>query len=121
MKKQVLLVEDTKLLAASIADILIMEGFEVTIAENGKDALQIIKNHPIDIVITDIVMPEMDGITFVKFVRAQAHLVGIPIIVLSAKVFNAQEQEEKAGGADLFIQKPCDLEFLVSSITRLIK
>ena len=120
MAKHILLVEDTKVLAENIADILRMEGYDVTIAEDGEMALDHLKSAPYDLVITDIVMPKLDGISMVIRIREEASFASLPIIILSAKATEDVLQQSKQIGANLFLKKPCDTEYLLNSISALL-
>lgn len=120
MAKHILLVEDTKVLAENIADILRMEGYDVTIAEDGEMALDHLKNASYDLVITDIVMPKLDGIAMVTRIREEASFASLPIIILSAKATEDVLQQSKQIGANLFLKKPCDTEYLLNSISALL-
>lgn len=120
MDKQILLVEDTKVLAENIADILRMEGYGVTIAGDGEAALSHLKENGCDLVITDIVMPRMDGITLVTEIRRQERFISLPVIILSAKATEETLAQCKQAGANLFLKKPCDAEYLLNSISTLL-
>jgi two-component system response regulator CpxR len=117
---KILLVEDTPSLAMEIMDILRMESFEVTLANNGRDAMELLSRQPADIVISDLFMPEMDGFQLISSIRSHASLRETPIIILSARTTNDTIDKVMALGSDLFIQKPCDSQYLVASIKRMI-
>jgi two-component system sensor histidine kinase/response regulator len=118
--KRILLIEDTQTLAKNIADILQMEGFEVIVKEDGLKALDFLKDQSCDLIITDIVMPHMDGITLIKEVRNRAQTEKIPIIVISAKATEDTLQEATLSGSNLFLKKPCDIEYLITSVNTLL-
>ncbi len=103
-----------------IMDILRMESFEVTLANNGRDAMELLAHQPADIVISDLFMPEMDGFRLISSIRNHASLSETPIIILSARTTNDTIDKVMALGSDLFIQKPCDSQYLVASIKRII-
>jgi DNA-binding response OmpR family regulator len=117
---RILLVEDTPSLAAEIIDILRMEDFDVSLAKNGLDALQQLRNKMSDIVVSDLFMPEIDGFQLITELKKDNNLKHIPIIILSARTTN--DTIEKVGelGADLFIKKPCDSKYLVTSIKQVL-
>lgn len=117
---RVLLVEDTPSLAEEIVDILKMEGFEVLLAKNGKDALSQLNSWPADVVISDLFMPEIDGFELIEAIRKDAHLKNMPIIILSARTTSDVIEKVKQIGADLFIKKPCDSRQLVQAIKNVI-
>ncbi len=121
MTYSILIVDDTALLAEAIADMLRMEGFTVTLAANGMEALAVLEQESHDLIISDLRMPIMDGIEFIKQVRRHSVLQDTPIIVLSAQADEANKRESKQAGADLFLTKPFDESELLSSIHFLLQ
>lgn len=69
MAKKILIVEDEKPLVDAIQEALVREGFEVSVATNGSEALKVLKNQIPDLILLDIVMPDVDGITLLKEIR----------------------------------------------------
>jgi len=119
--KKVLLVEDTVALAAEIADILLMENYDVTTTSSPTEGLSILNHLSPDLIITDLLMKEMDGFEFISELRKNDKFQKTPVIILSA---NATEDALKKGieiGANLFIKKPCDGLHLIQSIEMLLK
>jgi DNA-binding response OmpR family regulator len=117
---KVLLVEDTPSLAEEIIDILRMEDFDVSLAKNGKDALEQLAVRLADIVISDLFMPELDGFELITAIKYDNRWKHIPIIILSARTTPDTIDKVKELGGDLFIQKPCDSRYLVSSIKKVL-
>lgn len=117
---KVLLVEDTPSLAIEIMDILRMESFEVALATNGYDAIEQLTQRRANIVISDLFMPVMDGFQLISSIRNHPSLSETPIIILSARTTSDTIDKVMALGSDLFIQKPCDSQYLVASIRRLL-
>lgn len=120
MTHSILIVDDTVVLAEAIADMLYMEGFNVTLAANGAEALVVLEHERYDLIISDLRMPIMDGIEFIKQARKRSALQNTPIIVLSAQAGEANELESTQAGADLFMTKPFDEIELLSSINQLL-
>ena len=115
-RKQILLVEDNFFMRDTIAQMLKLENFEVFLAENGFDALEILKQvHP-DLILSDINMPAMDGITFFKTVRAMPHLAGIPFIFLTANDTPVDIQLGRELGVEDYLTKPVDDKDLMAII-----
>jgi DNA-binding response OmpR family regulator len=119
--KKILLVEDTPHLSEEIADILRLEGYGVTIASNALRALELLPVSKPDLMITDLLMPGMDGFELIQRVRSMTSFPSIPIIILSAKTSNEDKNRGKEVGADAFIQKPCKAHELVAAINSLLK
>ena len=118
--KRILLVEDTSHLSEEIADILRLEGYLVAIANNGLRALELLPSSRPDLIITDLLMPGMDGFELIKRVRSMTSFKSIPILILSAKTSEADRKRGKELGADAFIGKPCKAHELVASINSLL-
>ncbi len=116
----VLLVEDTKVLAEQIADLLVMEGYEVIIAGNGVDALKTLQSHRPDVVITDLLMPEMDGFELIERMKERPALSEIPVIVLTAKSGEETDERLRQSGIWQVLRKPCAAEDLVTALQSLV-
>ena len=121
MAKQILLVEDTSVLAETIADSLRMEGFEVAITANGKHALEKIEKTAPDLVITDLLMPQMDGLEFTRRFRRDSRCRETPVIMISAQVGDNVCQAGRDAGANLFLKKPFAQNRLIECISTLLK
>lgn len=120
MKGNILLIDDSTALAESLASILRMEDYQVIIVSNGARALaQIEKNIP-DLVITDMLMPEMNGIELIKRLRAQERFQKLPVIALSADARDDRSKEGLSAGANLFFTKPFDENELIEAIEKLL-
>lgn len=113
-----MLVEDTPDLLENLTDTLRMEGYEVTTATNGVDALEILLTKTPDLIITDLLMPRMDGFTLVKKIKTMQNLDKVPLVIFSAKPIDDKEAAEI--GANLYIKKPCAIENLLKSISEII-
>ena len=114
--KQLLLVDDDPNLILLIKDYLEYQGFDVLTADNGKDALDLLQNATPDMIICDIMMPEMDGYAVIEQVRQNPRISWIPVMFLSAK---GQSQDRVKGlntGADVYMVKPFEPEELVAQV-----
>lgn len=119
--KNILVVDDSKTVRNLVAFILKSEGFKVTTAENGLDGLEKLYSMEIvDLIISDVNMPRMDGFTFIKAVREQDAYKDVPIIILSTE---GQEKDIQTGmsfGANLYMVKPAQPEKMVRNIKMLL-
>jgi signal transduction histidine kinase/DNA-binding response OmpR family regulator len=118
-KKTILLAEDDVELNQFICNALKSQ-FRVISAFNGKEALKLTKSHIPDIIISDIMMPEMDGIELCKALRNNNMISHIPIILLTAKAEVENKITGFTSGADEYVTKPFDLDVLKIRITNLI-
>jgi DNA-binding NarL/FixJ family response regulator len=120
-QKKLLLIDDDPNLILLVQDYLEFRGYSVITAENGREALEILKEEVPDLIICDVMMPEMDGYTFVKNVRENPRTDWIPVLFLSAK---GQSQDRVKGlntGADVYMVKPFEPEELVAQVESTLK
>ena len=115
----VLLVEDTELNMEIARFIIENEGARVTCATNGKEAVDIYKNAPesFDIILMDIMMPEMDGLQATQVIRSFDH--DIPIVAMTANAFAEDKIKAKKAGMNAHVSKPLDKDKLIQVISRL--
>ncbi|MCX8020792.1 MAG: response regulator transcription factor [Chitinophagaceae bacterium] len=118
-KLSVLLVEDEENLHEALKLNLELEGFEVTSAFNGTDAVAAIQKEYFDLIILDIMLPEMDGIAALESIRLRNR--EIPILILSAKNTSSDRVLGLKKGADDYLTKPFNLEELLLRINKLIE
>lgn len=111
-----LLVDDDPNLILLVKDYLEYQGYRVTTARNGREALGIMENMVPDMIICDIMMPEMDGYTFVEQVRQNARISWIPVMFLSAKGQSHNRVKGLNTGADVYMAKPFEPGELVAQI-----
>ncbi|WP_289029482.1 response regulator [uncultured Algoriphagus sp.] len=116
MKKTILLVEDELELQQNYKEILEFNKFTVLTADNGKEALEQLMDSNVDLIISDILMPLMDGISLLKEVRSQKSLENTPFIFLTAKVSNGDIRLGMNMGADDYLTKPVSGQMLLNSV-----
>ncbi len=119
--KHLLLVDDDPNLVLLVKDYLEFQGYEVTTAENGKEALELLTKQIPDMIICDVMMPEMDGYSLIEKVRQDARTSWVPVMFLSAK---GQSQDRVKGlntGADVYMVKPFEPEELVAQVESSLK
>jgi DNA-binding NarL/FixJ family response regulator len=119
--KRLLLIDDDPNLILLVKDYLEFRGYEVITAENGREALEVLEQDIPDMIICDVMMPEMDGYQFVNQVRQDERTSWIPILFLSAK---GQSQDKIKGlniGADVYMVKPFEPEELVAQVEASLK
>ena len=119
--KKILLVEDTAHLSEEIADVLRLEGYQVISAYNGLSALEQLNKSTPDLIVTDLLMPGMDGFDLIVQIRKIEGLQSIPIIILSAKTSETDRIRGREVGANDFVQKPCKAHELIASIDSFLK
>jgi len=112
----ILVVEDNDLLREGISEMLTIEGFHVVRACNGADAVESLRHTTPDLILSDVMMPEMDGFDLYTSVRSQSHLVSVPFIFLTARTDPADYFKSRMLGADDYLAKPVTRDELVTSI-----
>jgi CheY-like chemotaxis protein len=106
---KVLLVEDNSVNRLFLCRALLNAGHSVVEAENGGDALEKLSRHPIDLILMDIQMPEMDGVEATRLIRSGKHgRAGIPIIALTAYAMKGDREKFLENGMDGYVTKPVD-------------
>lgn len=118
MKYKVLLIEDEARIREIVADYFELEGWTVYESENGRDGLEKLKTIQVDLVIVDILMPEMDGWSVCRQIRKQS---AMPIIILTAR---SDDDDQLMGfelGADEYVTKPFSPKVLVARAANLMK
>jgi two-component system alkaline phosphatase synthesis response regulator PhoP len=118
-KANILLAEDEENLHEALKLNLEMEGYTVTSAFDGNEALKAIGNEYFDLIIMDIMMPEVDGISVLETIRVNANEV--PVLILSAKNSSADRVLGLKKGADDYLTKPFNLEELLLRVSKLIE
>jgi two-component system alkaline phosphatase synthesis response regulator PhoP len=118
-RKRILLAEDEEHLLEAIKLNLELEGYKVSTANNGKKALQIFKEERFNLVILDVMMPEIDGFVVAETIRLENSEV--PIMFLTAKNTNEDKIAGLKKGADDYLTKPFNLEELLLRVQKLIE
>ena len=120
-QKKLLLIDDDPNLILLVKDYLEFRGYEVVTAENGREALEVLEKQTPDMIICDVMMPEMDGYSLVSAIRSDPKTSWIPVLFLSAK---GQSQDRVKGlniGADVYMVKPFEPEELVAQVESSLK
>jgi two-component system chemotaxis response regulator CheY len=120
MPKKVLIVDDSVTIRQMVAFTLRESHFDVVEAENGADAIKKLVGHKPDLIVTDLNMPVMDGLTFIRNARALPATRYIPILMLTTESQAEKKAEAKAAGATGWIVKPFDPTKLLAVIGKLL-
>ncbi len=118
-RQNVLVVEDNEEMQDFVGN-EINTIYNVFLASNGEEALKIMNNYNIQLVVSDIMMPVMDGFSFLKKVKTDIDYSHVPIILLTAKNTQQTKLEGLELGADAYIEKPFSISILLAQITNLI-
>lgn len=121
MAKTFLIVDDSASMRQLVSFTIKEAGYDVLAAENGKDALAKLEGAKIHMIITDLNMPEMDGVELIKLLRARPDYKFTPIIMLTTESQEAKKQEGKQAGASGWIVKPFSSEQLLDVVKKFVK
>ncbi len=116
--KQILLVEDDLYSSETLKFALEAKGHKVTLATNGRDALNMVNDEIPQLIILDIMMPKMDGYHFCRLIKFDARFKHIPVIIVSSKIQEADRKLGLACGGDEYITKPYDLNMLINTVEK---
>ena len=119
--KKILTVDDSASMRAMVQFTLEGEGYQVTEAVDGEDGLEKAKTTNFDLIISDINMPIMDGIEFVRAMRTLAQYRFTPILMLTTESGVDRKQAGKAAGATGWIVKPFDPQKLIAVVKKVLR
>ncbi|MBC8083184.1 MAG: response regulator [Hymenobacter sp.] len=116
----ILIVDDEPNIVMSLEFLMRKNGYVVSIARNGTEALEAVDRAPVDIVLLDIMMPDVDGYQVCRHIKARPDRAATRIIFLSAKTKEADVQKGYEAGADLYIPKPFSTRQLMVKVRELL-
>jgi two-component system chemotaxis response regulator CheY len=120
MAKTILVVDDSSSIRTVVGTALKKEGYDVIEACDGKDALSKLTGQKINLIISDVNMPNMDGIAFVKQVKTLPNYKFTPVIMLTTESEQSKMAEGKAAGAKAWILKPFQPPKLLKAVSMLV-
>lgn len=120
MSKKIMIVDDSVSIRKSVSYVLTQEGYEVIEAEDGLDGLAKSEKNQCQLIITDINMPNMGGIDFIKSLRETTTYKFVPIIALTTESQDTKMQEGRAAGATGWIVKPFTAEKLIAIVNKIL-
>jgi CheY-like chemotaxis protein len=115
-RKRVLIVDDDRMIRMLVRMLLQRAGYEVLEAENGREAIDMTLTHRPDLLITDLLMPDVDGYQTLTALRAEGSCALLPVIVLTAETGPEVEQTVLSLGADDYLVKPFDADVLLNRV-----
>ncbi len=120
-KKRILVIDDEEVTLENIEELLNDKGYEVVTAKNGKLALEMLEQEIPDLIICDILMPGMDGYSFVKHIREDPRTSWISVMFLSAKGSSQDRVQGLGAGADFYMTKPFTIDELIAQLEAALK
>ena len=120
MSKLIMVVDDSASLRQVVGIALRGAGYEVLEASDGKDALDKLTGQKVNLIISDVNMPNMDGITLVKEVKQLPQYKFTPIMMLTTESQDSKKQEGRAAGAKAWVVKPFQPPVLLDAVSKLV-
>lgn len=117
----ILAVDDSPSMRALVQATLTEAGFDVLQASDGQEALDLAKKHTVKVVLADVNMPRLDGLSLVKELRALRAYRFTPILMLTTEIDPAKKKTAKSAGATGWLVKPFDPKSLIDTIRRFIR
>ena len=117
----IMIVDDSPVIRRVISTILKKMGHSILQAHNGKMALEQLTNTNVDLVISDVTMPQMDGIALLENVRSSSHFPQMPFVMLTANGQFEEQERAKSCGADGFLTKPTSSQQLTEVVNDLLQ
>ena len=118
---KILLAEDNKINQMVATELLKIEGFDVTVADNGRIALELAQHHEFDLVLMDVQMPEMDGFETTKAIRSDSRFRDIPILAMTASVMSGDRELCLEAGMNDHVSKPIEPKTLYKTLVKWIR
>jgi two-component system, chemotaxis family, chemotaxis protein CheY len=120
MAKTILIVDDSASIRQVVGITLKSAGYDIIEGVDGKDALSKLKGQKVHLIISDVNMPNMDGITFVKEVKKLPEYKFTPVIMLTTESQEGKKQEGQAAGAKAWVVKPFQPAQMLAAVSKLI-
>lgn len=121
MGGRIMTVDDSRAFRMMLGENLKQGGHEVIEAATGKEALEKLEASDVDLVITDLTMPEMDGIELVRRIRGRQEHGDLPVLILTTESQGGKKEEGRAAGATGWMVKPFEPETLLSVVEELLR
>lgn len=115
-KKKILIVEDNELNMKLFHDLLEVHGYETLQTKDGREALQLAREHRPDLILMDIQLPEVSGLEVTKWIKADDELKMIPVIAVTAFAMKGDEEKIRSGGCEAYIAKPISVNSFLETI-----
>jgi len=117
MAKRILIVDDDEMVLMALEELLKPEGYEIHAVSRGAEALKKLEEDGYDLLMLDVIMPEMDGFTLCRRIRENERYRDIPIVFLSAKSRDEDSVQGLEVGANLFLSKPISPDKLLAIVS----
>ena len=119
-RKKVLIVEDIELNMKLFHDLLEVHGYETLQTRDGREALELARQHRPDLILMDIQLPEVSGLDVTRWIKADESLKRIPVIAVTAFAMKGDEEKIRNGGCEAYIAKPISVTNFLETIERVL-
>ena len=116
MAQKILIVEDNELNMKLFNDLLQAHGYETVQTHDGREALDLAREHEPDLILMDIQLPEISGLEVTKMLKADDELKAIPVIAVTAFAMKGDEEKIRSGGCEAYIAKPISVNSFLETI-----
>ncbi len=116
MSKTVMIVEDNELNMKLFHDLLEANGYNTIQTRNGKEALDLARNHKPDLILMDIQLPEISGLDVTRWIKEDETIKHIPVIAVTAFAMKGDEERIRAGGCEAYLSKPISVAKFIETV-----
>ena len=121
MGQKVLIVEDNELNMKLFHDLLEAYGYSTVQTQDGREAVELARQHRPDLIILDIQLPEISGLEVTRLLKADEELKSIPVIAVTAFAMKGDEEKIREGGCEAYIAKPISVQSFISTIQKVLE
>jgi CheY-like chemotaxis protein len=121
MRGHILIVDDNPIDLKLVAELLEVHGFQVECAADAEEAQRILLHRVPDLIVTDIALPGMDGLTFTRRLKADERLRDVPVVALTAFAMRGDEERAAAAGCRTYIVKPIDIRRFAGQMSEILR
>lgn len=118
--KTVLIVEDNELNMKLFSDLLHAHGFATLQTREGREALELAKNHHPDLILMDIQLPEVSGLDVTRWIKDDEDIKSIPIVAVTALAMKGDEEKIREGGCEAYMAKPISVTDFIDTVRRFV-
>ena len=120
MSKKILIVEDNELNMKLFHDLLEVHGYSTIQTRDGREALDLAREHRPDLILMDIQLPEVSGLEVTKWIKEDDDLKSIPVIAVTAFAMKGDEEKIRSGGCEAYIAKPISVSTFLATIEKVL-
>ena len=119
-RKKILIVEDNELNMKLFHDLLEVHGYETVQTKDGREAVDLARQHRPDLILMDIQLPEVSGLEVTKWLKQDEELRSIPVIAVTAFAMKGDEEKIRNGGCEAYIAKPISVSTFLQTIEKVL-